>query len=478
MGKRLQGPDTTERRFLQSTIAAYGSLSIRLVASFSARLVLARLILPEGHGLYELALRMVILASAVRDLGLVHHLIRDERKPYGTVLLFSISTGLVITMGLEILAGTFSFLDPGLPAVLRVLAPWIVLDSLIAVPKAFFERELRIREIAAPEILRSVLMALVSVGLAWLGYGVWSFVIGDLVASAVLAVIIWIRAWDEIDLHADLDLIPDLLRRSRLLFLIWVTSQLVTYIDVYIVKIFGTTTEVGYYSRAYMIAFLGPEIFAPRSLMPALVAYRDDPERFQGTFRLATLFLLTWETLVAYFLFFNADTVVRILLGPQWDAAVPLVRILCFVPLLAIFGVTGGQVLKARNEDRVWLAAMLLNLASLVAFGILFSSRWGASGMAWANFLLCGHWIILWRMSRIFSREFGRLLLDVGFTVTVPLPFFMAVSYLLPNQTWLRFTTSSLAVGLSAAIIGARFYPSFRQFFRGDTSAGNESGDS
>ena len=62
---------TTGTRFLRSTVASYLSLGTRLVIRFASRMVLARLVLPEAHGLYELALRLVILASALRDLGLI-----------------------------------------------------------------------------------------------------------------------------------------------------------------------------------------------------------------------------------------------------------------------------------------------------------------------------------------------------------------------------------------------------------------------
>ena len=75
--------ESTERRFLHSTVASYVSLGVRTVINFVARLLLARLILPVGHGLYEEALNIVLILGAVRDLGLVHHLIRDERRPYG-----------------------------------------------------------------------------------------------------------------------------------------------------------------------------------------------------------------------------------------------------------------------------------------------------------------------------------------------------------------------------------------------------------
>ena len=139
------------------------------MVNFGAKLVLARLILPEGHGVYELALRIVTVASAIRDLGLPYHLVRDPRRPYGTVLAFTAMLGASITLLLVALAPVFGHLTPELPLVLRVFAIWVLLDGLAVVPRAFFESELTIGSLRrSRDLARASSIAAVAVGLAWL----------------------------------------------------------------------------------------------------------------------------------------------------------------------------------------------------------------------------------------------------------------------------------------------------------------------
>ena len=69
-----------KQRLLHSSISAYGSMFVRLLLAFAARALLARLILPDVHGLFALALQFVVMASAIRDVGLTHHLMRDPRE--------------------------------------------------------------------------------------------------------------------------------------------------------------------------------------------------------------------------------------------------------------------------------------------------------------------------------------------------------------------------------------------------------------
>jgi len=307
MGEPVVGGHTTEQRILRSTFASYAIQLARLAVTFGAKLALMRLILPEGHGVYELALRIVTVASAIRDLGLPYHLVRDPRRPYGTVFAFTAVSGAIITLGLVGLAPIFGHLEPELPAVLRVFALWVLLDGLAVVPKAFFERELTIGNLVAPEIWRGVAMAAVSMALAWLGWQHWSLVIGDLVGAALLAGYSWAKAWGKISLKVEWAQASGLVRRSFFLFLIWITLQLVTYIDIYIVDWYRDTHTAGLYVRSYWIAFVVATIVYPRAFFPTLMAYLDDRPRFVEFFRLGAVQLLGCQVVASYFLFFNAE---------------------------------------------------------------------------------------------------------------------------------------------------------------------------
>lgn len=457
---------STEQRVLRSTLAGYAIQLARLLVGFVAKLILARLILPDGHGLYDLALRIVTVASAVRDLGLPYHLVRDSRRPYGTVLVSTLVLGLLISVGLIVAAPLAGGFNPDLPKVLQVFAFWVFLDGLSVVPKAFFERELTIGRLIAPEIWRGVLIAVLSVGLAWAGWGVWAFVAADMAGALLLAAYSWWQAWGKIPLKPDLHLLPDLIRRSSWLFWIWISLQLVTYIDIYIIEYFRDTETVGLYGRAYMIAFLVATIVYPRALFPSLVEYVDDRPRFLEVFRLGTLQLLGCQVVASYFLLFNAGKVVQILLGPDWSGAVPLLRVLAFIPFLDQFTILGGEMLKARHQDRSWLVIMLLNLVSLVGLGILFTQRWGAAGMAAANYLLVGNLLMAWEVRRVFGSRFRALMGDLALVYLIPLPFYAVAAWLFEDGSWARFAASIAAAALAAGALVIKYRGPFQAFFR------------
>lgn len=456
---------STEQRVLRSTFAGYVIQLARIFVGFVAKLALARLVLPEGHGLYEEALRIVTVASAVRDLGLPYHLVRDSRRPYGTVLASTLMLGLVISVLLVLGAPVLGGFNPDLPKVLQVFAIWVFLDGLAVVPKAFFERELTIGRLVGPEVLRGVAIAAVSIGLAWAGWGVWAFVAGDLAGALLLAAYSWWQAWGKIPLRAELAILPDLIRRSSWLFWIWIAIQLVTYSDIYVIEAFRDTNTVGLYAKAYMLAFLVATIVYPRALFPTLVEYLDDRPRFLEVFRLGTLQLLGCQVVASYFLAFNAEKTIWILFGDEWAGAAPLLKVIAFIPFFDQFTILGGEMLKARHRDRVWLGVMLLNLVSLLGFGIAFTQRWGAAGMGAANYLLAGNLWMAWEVAREFGPRFRRLAGDLVLIYLVPLPFFALTAWLFEAGTWPRFAASIAAAAIAAGLLVLRYWKPFRAFF-------------
>jgi PST family polysaccharide transporter len=452
---------STERRFLRSTVAAYGSQLGRTLIRAGSDLLLARLILPAGHGVFGLALAVVTIAAIFRDLGLPYQLIRDRRRPYGSVLLWVTGAGLLLWGLLVVGAPLGARFDPALPAVLRVYAAWVFLDGLSVVPKLFFERELEVGRLVAPEIFRGLAVALVSIALAWRGAGVWSLVAGELAGAALFAALLWWRARGRIPIELDPGLIWPLITSSLYLFLIALMALPMPAVASFLVGTYRDAATVGQFVKARDWGFKLQVLVLPavaRVLYPALVEYRHhDRPRFLAAYRLGTVILLALQTLAAYLLFFNAHLIlVRLLLGPRWEPAVPLLRILCFVPLTDPFSPLGGELLKAEGEDRRWLAIVGLNFASLLGLGLPLTWAFGAAGTAWAHFLLAGNVLMAWRVWRICGPEFWRLARDLAFLYLVPLPLFLAAAWAFPAG-WARLAASLAAGAVAAAVYLARF---------------------
>jgi O-antigen/teichoic acid export membrane protein len=464
----------TRGRFLRSSGAAILSQGWRVVVTFGTMLVLKRLIPASDWGLWDWALPVFMILGAVRDLGLVYHVVRVEPRPYGNLLALELVWGGLLVgltfLGAPLLAEAYADPHPEILNVLRAMSLFLLFEGLSTVPRTYFEGELKIGRAVAPEIVRNLFMALASVGLALAGLDVWAVVIANVGAAALYALMLWWRAWGEIPLLYQRGRTLPLVRESLPLASIWFLTILVRHVDPLILGWRFDGPVVGNYVFAYQNAFRVSEVIVPalaRALYPALVAFRAAASKLFEAYALATLFMQSFEVPVAYFLFLNAELTLEILGGAQWVAAPAYLKILCFAPIIDPFSRLGGEVLKTEHMDRVWILCTLITLATFVGGGIYLTGAMGPIGMAWINLLPLGAILMAWALHRVAPAGFRTLTGQLLYIYLVPLPFFAAAWWLADDGTWLRFALSLVATAVSLAILWRRFGGGFLAFFRG-----------
>lgn len=463
--------DTT-RRFARSTGAATFSQAWRVLVTFAVTLLLRRLIVAEDWGLFEWALSVFLVLGAVRDLGLVYHIVRVPSRPYGNLLFVQLTWGVLLAAG-SLLGARWIALGmkephPQVVPVVAAFSLYMLLEGLASVPRVYFDAELQVGRTVAPEIARNLVYVATATSLAFMGKGVWSLVLGLIASSATYCIYLWIRAWGTIPLRWERGNTWNLVRHGLPLGAIWFLAIFVQRVDTVILGLRFDSDTIGNYYFAYMTAVLVTVTVVPaitRTLYPALVAYKEEPEKQADAYRLATLLILAVEAPVAAFLLVNPETSLRILGGTKWPEAHIYLRVLALAPLMDPFSRLGGEILKVYHRDFLWIAAVATTLASFIGFGWLFTGAWGPVGMAWANYLPLGGLIMAWGIYRVAPRPFWQLLRDILILYGAPVLPFLAAWALFPNDDWLRFVISLGALAISFGIYAWRFGRDFKRFF-------------
>jgi len=465
----------TAAKLFRSAGAATFSQFWRVGVTLATTLVLKRVIPASDWGLWGWALPVFMVLGAIRDLGLVYHVIRIKPRPYGNLLALELVWGGVLVgatvLGAPLLGLGYSDPNPDLIPVLRAMALFLFFEGLASVPRVYFEGELAIGRAVLPEIVRNIVFATTSLSLAFAGLGIWSLVIAQVASAGVYAIHLWYRAYPGIPLRWQRGETLRLVLQSLPLAAIWFLAILTRYIDPFILAAQFDGETVGNYDFAYnQGAFMAATILVPavtRALYPALVAFRSQPVQLMEAYRLATLFVLAIEAPIAFFLFANPEMTLRILGGNQWVIAPIFLRILCFAPLIDPFSRLGGEVLKVYHKDREWIFSIVLTLVSFVVGGIVLTRVFGPQGMAWANYLQLGGLFMVWQIYRIAPQQFRNLLSDLVFLYLAPVPLFLLISLIFDAQSVPRFVASMVAVGAIFALYWWRFGAAFIYFFRG-----------
>lgn len=464
---------TTSRLLLRSTGAATLLQLWRMAILFATNLALRRWVDIGSWGLWAWAEALFLVIAAVRDLGMSSHVVRLRPRPYGNFLLLQLVWGTALGAGVALLAPLLALAnadaDPQTVPLLRALALYLVLEGLATVPLVFFEAELRIERTVGAELARSATYAGVALTLAFAGAGVWSFVVAQLLGTAVYAGFLWWRAAGRIPLGRVAGATLAIARGGLSIGGVWLLGLLVMYLDPLILGAHFAKETVAAYAFAYFAAFLAARVLQPpmgRALYPALVAYRGEERRDFEAYRLATLFLVGIEVPAALFLYSNAEPMLRLLGGEQWGEAGRYLRFLAFAPLVDPLGRFGGELLIAHHRERVRVLSLAVTFVSMLVGGVVLVRGFGPVGMAWANFLPLGALVVAWGVRGVAGPRFAGLLRDLSTVYLLPVPLFLAAHLAGGGDARLRFALGLVAALLAGLLQWRRFGRAFLDFFR------------
>ena len=367
-----------------------GSLVVQGLLHLMVGVVLARLLPPADFGLAALALIVIGFAAMVSDVGVGAAVI--QRLVVTTAHLrvaftLSVLAGVVIAAGLFGIAPLVALLakSPAVSPVLRVQSIVFIATGVGTVARAQLQRRLDFRRLFAVDLSSYLLgYALIAIGGAVLGWGVWSLVIGSLVQSW-LASVLCVSA-------AKAPLRPLLAKRELrdlLGFGVGVTlNGVIAYIgrngDNFLVGRFLGTTALGLYSRAFNFMMLPINYFSnviPTVLIPAFSEIQTDRARVGRGYLMGvqTATLITAPVMV--WVIVSAPHLIIGLYGERWAGAVVPLQLLAAAGVpRAMLGLAGAVTQAC---DRVASETPLqIGFALAIAIGTSLGSRYGLPGVA------------------------------------------------------------------------------------------------
>jgi PST family polysaccharide transporter len=181
--------------------------------------------------------------------------------------------------------------------------------------------------------------------------------------------------------------IRDGLRLGTSMFLYRSSLELYARGNSLILGLFVPPQMVGYYAAAEKIARASYRSLNPitQALYPRLSYLihnaRDKAHRLA---RMGVIFVGTGGVLLAVFIYLSAPWLIRIIAGPEFLPAIPILRILALMPALIAFGQAyGTQWMLPLGMDRAFNSVMLLAAVLDITLALILAPRYADVGMAW-----------------------------------------------------------------------------------------------
>ena len=163
---------------------------------FIQGIVLARLLMPSDYGLIAMTGIFFAVSYTLMDSGFTSALIRKkDRKEidYSTVYVTNLIISFVLSVLLCLCAKWIAdfYNEPILQQIVYVNAILLFLWSFVSVQTARLSIQLDFKAKSIINVIATVITGLVSIVLAYMGWGVWSLIFPNFISIAIRFVLYW-----------------------------------------------------------------------------------------------------------------------------------------------------------------------------------------------------------------------------------------------------------------------------------------------
>jgi PST family polysaccharide transporter len=372
---------------LAIVFARFGAQGLRLLLTAT----LARLLTPDDYGLVAVIVALSGLGMVLQDLGLSAATIQRQQittQQISALFWFNVMLGtLVATIGVlsaPLIATLFA--RPDAAPLAAALFAGVLIPSLSVQHRALLHRQMRFAEQAMIGVIALIIAGGCAIVVAARGGGPWALVTLTLVSDLVTLVLSWRAS----------GFVPERLRWQREVaemlsfgggFLLFrVLGYLAQNLHVVLLGRNAGVAAAGLFTRAHTIAnlLLGYTTDpAGKVAIAALPRYANDPAAFTRFYLRCLAVMMLSAAPIAVFAGAFATDLVRLLLGPQWQATGVLLSILAAGMAIQPALHSTGWIYLARGEMRGMVLWGVVGWSVMIG-GALIGLRWGADGIAWA----------------------------------------------------------------------------------------------
>lgn len=385
--------DGIARKAGQGVVWNLLSFGLGKVSVLVTTAILARLLTKNDFGLVSYAVIGINYLSIIKDLGLSVALIQrrdDMERARNTAFTINLILGFFLTIISYLLSPGLAefFKEPDVIPVLRWLGLSFILNALGAVHFASLIKELDFKKKIIPDLGNSLIKTIVSISLAFAGFGVWALVFGQLIGSFVSVIIVWmISPWrPQFVIHKDIA--GQLLGFGSVVTFGEILGVTIDNLDYIIVgKIFGTE-QLSIYQLAYRL----PEVILVGNLwvigsiaFPAFSSLQHNMEELKKAFLVSIRFVQMLALPISFGLFLAADPIVRVVFGEDWLDVIPILRVLSIYSLIYSFSFHVGDIYKAIGKPYLLVRLSIAQLIVLVPSLLIGAYYYGPIGIAWGH---------------------------------------------------------------------------------------------
>ena len=355
--------------------------------NLAVQVVLARLLLTEVFGSLALIVSITTFANIFVQSGLATSIIQKQdldELDIATVFTVSLGIAAILYIILFILAPVISnfYQILELKWALRVLALILFLNSIYSVENALLSRQMKFKQLLKRSMIAIPIAGVLSISLAYLGYGIWALVAFSLTNMLVTVLVLSIGTNIKLKFGFSLSRAKQIYSFSgKILIANLITGSHDAIRTMVIGKVY-TSSDLAYYDKAYTYAGYISDLARDSIggvLLPAFSRSQNALDELRRMARksvsMSAFFML--PILVGFAMV--ARPVVLVLLTSKWESSILFLVVFCFLRIPTILKNVDFQVYYALGKSEINLiyciAFCVINIISLlvsVRYGVIY----------------------------------------------------------------------------------------------------------
>ncbi len=383
------------------------------LVSFGISIVLARLLDPTVYGTIALVTVFISIMQVFVDSGFGTALIQKKDADdldFSTVFYFNIVICCLLYVVMYFLApfiGRF-YGNEELVPVIRVLSLTLVISGVRNVQQAYVSRHLLFKKFFFSTIGGTLCAAVVGIGMAYRGYGVWALVGQQLVNTLMGTIILWFVVKWRPKWMFSFSRLKALFKYGWKLLMSALIDTIYSDVRQLIIGKLYSTDDLAYYNKGDQF----PKLMATNTnaaidsvLLPTMSQEQENHIRVKSMTRRAIKTSTYVVAPVMIGLAVCAEPIIRLLLTEKWLDCVPFMQIFCITYMLYPVHTANLNAIKAIGRSDVFLkleiVKKIMGMAVLVstmfisvkamAYGLLLNTLFSTIINAFPNKKLLGY---------------------------------------------------------------------------------------
>jgi O-antigen/teichoic acid export membrane protein len=379
---------STGKKLAKALAKSLGSRYIVYAVQMISMMVLARLFSPETFGIFAVLQVFALFFVLFSEMGLAPALINEKsisskmrNGVFSLSWLIGVLLCLIFWSCAPLIANFYN--NPDYTLLVIPIALSVIFNTICIVPLASLQKDTSFVRIARSDALAELFsLFCILIAMQYIS-PIWSLCIKPFAVSIVRALLLWLASGKtqtgRASFGKDIGQVKRLLSFSMYQFGFNFLNFFSRNLDNILVGKYFSSASLGIYDKAYQLMkyplMLLTFAMSP-AIQPVLTEIKNTPKEFERLHNKFVHYMSYLGLVVGLSTFLLADLIVKIILGDQWQAVAPLLKIFAItIPIQIVLSSSGGFFQAAGRADLLFKCGLFSAATNVLAIIIGIISR-------------------------------------------------------------------------------------------------------